>query len=242
MNEQEEINLLLSSFDVTSIGDYVRGDRGEGHYFIRIAISRDSSNHQIPSNRKLHDLSVELKKNGYFVEFLLIDDKSLDIEAGLRATLLHIFGEHVRNSFVSIQAKTAHVWIEPKKLLSQEIFGLIREKVIDYFLSFDIVDVQIALTTAANLPGILVCLRAIRFLAPVGQPALSAYLSKERFTVPSEDWLSRRLDAMRREGRVVRTAEGKYALTMQSILTLGSSKGRTSPDVRRLLALAKQSL
>ena len=104
MSEHEEIRSTISEFGVVSIGDYVRGDRGDNHYFVRISISRDSENHQVPSGRKLHELALELGKKGYIVEFLLFDSKSMDIEAGLRATLLHNFGEYVRNSFVSLQA------------------------------------------------------------------------------------------------------------------------------------------
>lgn len=238
-NRREEISDILSQREIRISGDVVYdGDTG-GQYFIRIPVNRGADNKQNPSHSKLAEARAALESSGFRVVFLLTDELKNDIEAGLRATLLHHDGEHVRNVFMSSIADTPHVWIETKRELTEDVFEFIQARITRYLSEFKIVPKSITTTSGYKFPSILACMRCIRKHAPIDVSSINAALSSDGFTIPSEDWLKRRLDSMRKDGAIIWLAGNKYCLPMSSIRKLGTSKNRTSPDVSRLLALAR---
>ncbi len=208
--------------------------------FVFVCVTRDNENRQQPSNLVLYEAKAKLAELGSMVEFLIVDADSQEIEAGLRATLRHTFDKEIRNSFLSWERKKAKVWIEPKSVFDEKVFRAIRDKALVYLEQFEIELDSIVRTTSENLPTVFACLYRIRQLAPVTEQALETDLISRRFSIPSRDWLRRRLDSMRRSGRIVRLLDGSYALTLASLRALGTIKGRGSPDITRMLALARR--
>lgn len=198
---------------------------------------------QEPSPRRVQQQAGQrprLAEQGVGVEFLLTDAHAQDVEAGLRATLLHAFGGSVRNVFASVQGPKASIWIEPKHQLAEDELSAIKNRASKFL---DEVGVRLEFLTTTvdeNLPSVYLCLRVIRQHAPIDPLKLTELLRVRGFVIPSDDWLLRRLDAMRRSGRLVRQDGGRYSLTLAALRDLGTVKGRSSPDISRLLALARR--
>lgn len=240
MTERTDISNRLTELGIQSIGSIVEDPNSPNRFFIHVPIVRTTDNKQEPSNRKLNEARDAFAVNGIAIEFLLRDTYGQDIEAGLRATLLHAYGNQIRNVFVSSTGMTAHVWLEQKKSLDEQIYAEIKKKVSVYLQGFEITTGSIGTTAENNIPSNLACLRALRQIAPAPADELKAALETRGFTVPSTDWLKRKLEALRKANKVVWVVGGKYALTIVSIRNLGTTKTEKSPDVLRVLYLARR--
>lgn len=236
---QAALHARLAELGISVVGSIVEDADQHGGYFVRVAVTRDGENLQQPSNRRLNELKAIFASEGMRVEFLLNDSQGQDIEAGLRATLLYAFPAAVRNAFLSVDNRAARVWVEPKHALDEAELRLIERKAGDYLEGVGVHLHKLVVTSDENLPGTLACLTLLRQLAPVSVQDLKAQLER-RFTVPSEDWLKRRLDALRKAGKVVWIADGTYACSLDALRGLGSARGARSPDISRLLALARR--
>lgn len=234
----EELRERLEFLGIKPEGSVVKGDSGPAHFFVYVSVTRDGENRQMPSNLQLEQVKQKLLLENIFVDFLLHDSLTNDIEAGLRATLLHAFGASLRNCFLSTDKRVANLWVEQKKHIENDEMQLIAKRAREFLQNFNLTEVNVLSTSMENIPGVLACLRVIRSLAPVKTDRLAERLIELGFSIPSIDWMSRRVDSMRKEGRIVRREDGGYVLSLNSLLNLGTAKGRESPDIQRLLALA----
>ena len=176
------------------------------------------------------------------VEVLLINTQALDIESGARASLLHAYPDAVRNVFLSVTKQGVAVWIDAKRSLDDQLRKSIVERISVFLGQFDLTVDSLVTLGESNLPGKLALFNAIRHAAPTTIESLISRLQRSGFSVPSIDWLNRRLDAHRRAGDVVRLHDGSYALNLATIRALGTSQRGRSPDISRLLALARGKL
>lgn len=235
-------NLLnaLKQLSVPVVGTIIEDFEAEINY-VFVEVVRDRENKQKPSNLSLRAVKQQLAESGFNVEFLLADQIGKDLEIGLRATLLMAFGNELRNVFLSIEKRRGKVWIEPKTQFGERVERAISKTIEIYLSNVDVTLESLIRTTDENLPSILACLNRIKLHAPVTQTVLLRDLVSRGFTVPSEDWLKRRLDTIRRAGKIVRLSDGGYVLTLASLRALGTLKnGSKSPDVTRMLALARR--
>lgn len=239
MSDREKILALLRDLDIEVAGSLVQDIEEAGRFLIFVPVSRDAENRQIPSNRKLHLARERLEADGYGVEFLLRDAQAGDMEAGLRATLLHGFIDDLRNVFLSTDQGQAYVWLEPKRSLSDEKIREITERAKIYLEPFDLALAPIRSMAGENLPSKLACMKAVRLLAPAKLESIAKYLSDQGLTVPSRAWLSKRLDAIRRNGMIVWLDSEQYVMSLQGLHVLGTAKNGRSPDVTRVLAMAR---
>ena len=99
---------------------------------------------------------------------------------------------------------------------------------------------DIRLTTLENLPSRFACLRILRTIAPANLQMLKTEIESREFSVPSKSWLSKLLDTLRKNGLVLRQKNQNYALTLNGLKSLGTSKKRNSPDITRMLALSQR--
>lgn len=242
MSESARIISFLELNQIGITGTVVRDNRPGNHYFVVVPVSRNSENKQIPTNKNLLEVKKQLEEQGLHIEFLLTDAGNQDIEAGLRATILHAFGNSIRNVFASISSGKANVWLESKHQLDDSKRAGIKNRASHFLNEVGIELSTIALVSEENLPSMYSCMTVIRQLSPIDIPHLNAALEAKGFVIPSQDWLTRRLDAMRRSGRIVRREDGKYLLTLQSLRSMGTSKNRKSPDISRLLALTRRGV
>lgn len=199
----------------------------------------DAEKKQAPSNMYLKKIFEELKDLGIRLEFILTNEDFKEIESQVRANLLHRFGQYIRNSFLSTTDGRSVLWLDVKVGLEEAVRSQIREHAVKLLDLYGVKLSDIALTKEENTPGKLVILSAVRRKSPIKLSSLSAYLAGQGFSVPSDDWLSRRLDNLRRTGFVVRQQSEAYSLTSHAITTLGTSRTRRSPDIARILALGR---
>ena len=236
----DEIKEILIAEKMPFTGTIIQGDTSSNHFFVFIAVTRDSDNKQVPSNKRIQQLKEKLLVEGAVIDFLLQDSQSNDIEVGLRATLLHAFGDSVRNSFLSISGNEAKIWIEAKRVLDQTIFSSIKKQADQYLSAFGIQNTVIWSNSETNLPTLLVCLRAIRLHSPINVEDLKKELINAKYDIPSIAWLNKKLDLLRKDGKIIRKENKSFAITYLGLSVFAAEKGRSSQDIKRILALSKR--
>ena len=239
MNSEERIVSILAKHNVLASGRIVEDIFTHDLYYVFVDVVRNHDNHQIPSNKTLDRIREECKTNKLNIEFVLTDSQSKDIEAGYRASIMHSFGDYVRNAFLTLESDGAIGWIAPKKEISIDIIPEIEERSRIFLSNYDILLYGLEFTSAANLPGKLACLRTLRVLAPLTALDLTDALRKKGFSVPSENWTTRILDSLRKGGLVMRRKSGHYVVTLAGLKSIGTQKNRNSADITRMLALAR---
>lgn len=208
-------------------------------YYVFLEVEFDERGHQIPTRRSIDSATSALKDLSINVDFFLVDTRSRDIESGARASLLHNFPDTVRNVFLSIGKEGVLVWIDAKRPLDDALRTTITQRVAVFLREFGLTVESLSTLGEGNIPGKLALLSAIRILAPTTPDFLLEDLQTRGFAVPSLGWLRRRLDTFRRSGEIIRLQDGAYALNVATISALGTSQRGRSPDVSRLLALAR---
>lgn len=238
MLKAQDVERILLADGIPVSGSAVRDSVADGRYYVFVEVKRNARGRQEPANAKLHSMKASLQEKGVLVDFILTDGARRDAEAGLRATLLHSFGGAVRNSFLSSEVRNAFVWVVPKRQLTDDELDSIGQKAKVFLDEIGLELVHVTTTTGENLPSKTRCMTMLRQVAPATSAQLAVALREAGLVVPSDDWMTRRLDALRKAGLVVRTKAGCYALTLPALKRLGTVKGQASPDVSRLLALA----
>lgn len=240
---KDEVVTELAAEGLSVAGVVERAGEDEVGFFVYVPVVRDKSGKQSPSNHKLKKIRNSFSERCVVLEFLLTDEVANDIESGLRATLLFAYPDAIRNSFMSLDSSNAHVWIDPKPNAVEHL-EKIDSTVRSYLKKFKLSLVALAFTVDENLPTGFSMLRLLRIFAPVSLGVFSSKLQERKFTIPSEDWLRRKLDGLRKKGLVVwLKGEGDqphgYALSLKALRGLGTDKKRSSADITRLLAIAR---
>lgn len=239
MSESQIILEILNKNNINVVGNIVKASEDKEQYYVQVEVIRDRSNKQQPSNLKLNSVKKSLLEGGLDVIFLIFHKDSQDIEAGLRAALLHLFGNDIRNVFVTLDSTNVNVLIDPKRAFDENTTTKIRERVIKYLEISELKLSNFSNTLGDNLPNKVAFLNAIKIISPASLEEIHKQLIKKEFTVPSSDWVARKLDLFRKSGNVVRLSNKNYVLSASSLKALGSTTGRRSSDLTRLLALAR---
>jgi hypothetical protein len=82
--------------------------------------------------------------------------------------------------------------------------------------------------------------RLLFAMAPVTPADLETGLTAAGHTVPSIEWLKRRLDRLTREKFILWQEGDEFVLTEKGVSSLPRSLNRNSPDIQRALALARR--
>lgn len=241
--KKDEIATKLSSEQLNIAGIVEKSADESTGYFVYVSVARDHEGVQSPSNFKLKKLKEGFSEQGIDLDFILSDELANDIEAGLRATLLINHADSIRNVFLSLNSREARVWIDPKPN-AQEHLNEIDSTARLYLLGFKLSLLSISFTINENLPTAFVILKILRICAPASLNELSDKIQSKKLTIPSDDWLKRKLDGLRKKELVV-WLKGEpehphsYALSLKALKALGTEKKRSSADITRLLAIAK---
>ena len=241
MIDKQTILATLEQEGIQVLGAVIRDSAGSDHAFIYIPVQRNADGHQEPSNRSMHRARDQLKALGVVVEFILTDALTQDMEAGVRATLLHAFGDDIRNAFLSVEKGSATVWIEQKRAFDEAMKAAVGKKAAIFLKEVGLELGTLLVTNEENMPGKLAFLKAIRQVSPAEPDAIRTELVNRGFSVPSDDWLRRKLDTLRKNDAIVRLTSGHYVLPSRTFDVLGTVRAGRSPDVTRLLALARKS-
>lgn len=241
MNDTAQIVTLLKDADIPVVGAIVSNPSNPQSYFVPVRLTRRSDGGQSPSGRALALARSNLVALGYEIDFILIDETAENVEESLRGSLISSFPEDVRNSFFSHEKGRPQAWVEFKKQPDAETLRRLQEHLRKFAESFSLPGlfmIQLGETHTATKMEVLA---VVRQLAPIDIVTLAKELESQDFSVPSLDWVKRCLDVLRRSALVLRRGDGAYVLTTEALSRLGTRKDRRSPDVRRLLALARRN-
>lgn len=237
MLDANAISKLIEHHNIDGAGSIISNPDDPTHYYIPIVVTGDGV-----SRQKLNTLKKTLYEEGIIVNFLVIHESKLDVEIGIRASLTASFPDYVRNAFLSNMEEAATVWIDQKISLSKEQSNAIETHVLKIVDLYGIKEATVGWLREGHVATKFELLGSIRQLAPVNCAALMEYLKARHFDVPSEDWINRKFDLLRKEGFLIRRADRRYVLTIHALKSLGTQKNRNSPDLRRLLALARGAM
>lgn len=210
MHNLGEVFDHLKKHGLNLSGPLARHDGDKSVIYAFVEVSKDSKGHQKPSNIALSKITDQLYETGISVKFILNDVSNLDLEAGLRATLLHAFPNLIRNSFLTTGKEGADVWIVPKGAAVREHIEEITRRVSIYLENASMSLAGVKLTVDENLPSRTAILSELRIAAPILAEGLAERLTLKGFTQPPIDYLNRHLDALRRANQVVRHKDAKY--------------------------------
>ena len=240
MPSAKELELLLMEFAVDLGGPVVpHMDEGSSFYaFVKVKYGRDDR--RSPSEGKLKGIRDTVLELGYNVNFVTIDERDGDDYADLRKLLNRRYGDKVRNVFLT-RAPNAKwvVWIEIGSMVEDALQSSIQSLIYEYMKLCELALSDIVFVGNLNFPTSTAILRTLRTLAPASPESLREALEHRRFFVPDQTWLNRALDRIRKSGLVIRRKDGRYFLSVRSLSSLGTSKGRDGADVRRALAVSK---
>lgn len=240
MTSFEKVLPFLSLHGIVLAGEIVSNPNITGGLIIPISFSRDGEGKPRPSHKILSDLKNELTAIGVHIDYLLVDRESKSIEDGLRGSLITSFPALVRNSFVTVESGVAHVWLDGKKDPTEADHQKIRSLVQRYIEISSLRGFDVHFISEEQVATNTEVLSVIRRVSPVGCDDLRSYLQEAGFSVPSLEWINKKFDALRKAGLVVRLSDRTYVLTYEALHRLGTRKTRRSPDVGRLLALARR--
>jgi hypothetical protein len=235
----DTVDEVLARHHITAAGPLIMNPTVDGGVYIPLSIRRDSEGRQIPASRVLADIQRDLQELGVVAEYHLVDETARVIDEGLRESLVERFPNLIDKAVVSSEGGSVQVWIDTSHEVDSAQAATIKEHVQRYVELFNVRSFKVGVASEAKLPSNLELISLIRRLSPVDCYTLQSELLARKFDVPSLTWLNHKLDTMRKAGLVVRMENRHYAVTPEALQRLGTSKGRNSPDVARLLFLAR---
>lgn len=239
MRERDLILQTLGRYNIEPAGEFVQNPDLTNGVYVPVKVSRVAGKTR-PSQRALAALKRDLAEARLEAEFILVDPKAKSVEGDLRASLLASHPNLVRNAFVSIEAGRTEIWIDEKSTLSSNEKGALDKLVSECLKRQGLKQDSLQFVGETALATNSEILALIRNSAPIDIEGIAALLRQRDFPVPSIDWLNRKLDALRKSGALISLADRSYVLSAESIHKLGTRKDRHSPDVARLLALARR--
>lgn len=235
----DEILGALNANGISLAGRIVEMPNVAQGVFIPILMHRISDGTMKPAKSALMAAKQQIEGLNYLPEFIFVNERSEEAEHSLRSSLLVSFPDLVRNVFLSVEASASNIWVELKKAASEEERQRLNDHVDRSIDLFKLPSASVLSLADIALPTRMELLSLIRTLAPVDCETLNGALQQRGFTIPSMDWINRQFDLLRKTGFVVRRHDRLYTLTLNALKRLGTGKSRRSPDVVRLLALAK---
>jgi hypothetical protein len=198
------------------------------------------------SHRKLTFLKQQFAADaGLTVEFIVIRGSVQNqIEARLNALLNSQFPKIIKEAFLSFRGDAMYdVWLDPVDSIgdSDRAIKVITATIVKYLKVFDFELGVVQFTDFESLlPSFGVILRRTKKLAPTTAAHLLESFDFEGVKIPSHTWLDRKLDTLRKRGRLIRLPDGKYSLTESALNTVPHGKSRGSSDIERALALGRR--
>lgn len=169
-----------------------------------------------------------------------------DFEAGLRGYINHRFEHIIEDCHISATSPTRYdVFLEPEVSDSREIPRITRiavKYIVNEFLDFFGLELARVHWTKSvkDVPTRITLLAAVKSEAPADLGSIARALEERGYPSVDEGWLRRKFDLLRKLGLVVRSREGRYALTEQALAQIPVRATRASSDVTRALALGRK--
>lgn len=237
MTSKEVLLLRLKNNGIEPLGIAGSGANDEDPMMVYISTA---PGRRAVSPQKASKLREDFFQEGLYVNFVLSDSAEQEIESGLRAKALALYGDFLRNVFFSVVRRHAVVWLDQKVQLTEEKEREIQSALSSYLSAFSYDSISYDNLKDKDLPTNFYLLRVLRHIAPADIRMLKVEIEKREKSVPSDDWLKRRMDQLRKNGLIVWVAGDNYVVSLKALKKLGSTKNRHSVDVSRMLAIARR--
>lgn len=240
MSRAQEIEKFLNENEFSLVGNVIEDPDVENGFTVFLRVSRDNDGGQRPTNFAISKAERQILAKEETITFVLINKLTEELNVNVKSMLMRKFPEEIKNVFTSINDNNAHVWIEPKKIMTPQETVVIRGE-LEGFLPYlnmklgDFINIS-----EMALPSPTFFLRIIRKFSPISTDEIGKKIQEYNFEYPSTDWLEKNLDRLRKKQLVARKKNGQYILTLIGLKMLGSSKDRRSPDIGRALDMAKR--
>jgi hypothetical protein len=219
----------------------LRDQSDQDRFIAFIDVKYDQDGIRRPSEKYVSELKRYFLTIGVYIDFISAKNGAVSIEEKLRFILINNHGDLIRNSFLSIDKNSANVWVVPKRDLSPFERDTVRNISIEFLKQESLTLSGFEFSGESNLISKTGCISLIRKFAPISQENLRIKIEERGFVVPSDNWLSRMLDNIRRSSFVMRKGDGTYVLTLAGLRAGGTVKTPRSPDVQRMLELGRRS-
>lgn len=236
MISKETVREFFASKSIPVQGDVVADSAGDD-FIVVVPQTIVKGGGKYPSVAQVSLAISDAEQLGLRIRVVYSDSFNKDVEAGLRALLVQRFGADLRGVFMTMDSSAGHLWLEEKHRLSESRRSEIKQTSDQYLAAFGYSAATVRVLGGGRVPPRSVLGGVVRIKSPINLDSLIRELIEKSYEIPSSSWLKRELDYMRKDGDVLYTSEGCYVLTWDGLLRYGSSKGRNSPDVRRMLDL-----
>ena len=239
MSRLDEIAKAFNDRGIDLAGSVVK-DLDANRHLVFVSVDSDDEGTQIPSIRALSKVERAVEEEFGAVTVVPVRRADDGISPSIKTMLFRKYPNQIRSVFSSVDRKSVSVWVETKSPTTKERSDEMKEAVAEFIGYFHLELIDFINASELNLPSETTCIGAIRKLAPVTVPDISAELKRLGFEIPGEQWIGKILDRWRKNKLIHRKANGQFVMTVQGLKALGSKKNRRSPDVRRALDMARR--
>ncbi|EMX2133424.1 hypothetical protein AAGT46_002819 [Citrobacter werkmanii] len=198
------------------------------------------------TRRQIENIKIKIKEK-YGTDVLVSFSESAD-KAGMEAGLLAVLNANLKAKKIKsvsmsfFNANDINVIVFCKGLDSKEQVDVER-LALQYLTSIKLVLKGVEYNDIVGVePSLMVILRALKSTYPINLEHLTSYLIKQNYYIESIEWLSKKLDLLRKKDFLIRSLDGVYRLTHYGIEQVPVTRSRTSSDVERILTIAKRHL
>ena len=241
MIDQDKLEDILFSYNL----DFTIVPHAEEHdsslrVFVRVKY--DNYRNATPSKKGLKEIRARIELEELDVELLVLDPEWESVNRILRNWVLRRFSKYITDFHVKRSRREVVISVRLKSGYTADRVRQIKSHIEGFMESIGYGRSNIQVVFSEEGPSLTTILANLRTISPCAIDELTAFMERKNIAVPSEKWMSRRLDELRRKGLVLRNDFGEFFLTAVGLSGLGSKKGRQSPDVRRALVLARREL
>lgn len=187
--------------------------------------------------------TVAKKELGLQIEWIVTpSQKAIAIEAALQELLNRRFPGALSAVFVSsLETLPVSIWIERNSEdEAQPELRALKLVVAEFLKFYDVTTFILLDRDNADTPTNPMIIRRLKVISPATTEELAESLSGAGVKIPNVRWLQSKLDALRKQGLVVRSKTGVYCLTELGLSVVPHGKNRNSSDIDRALALARR--
>lgn len=239
MLSDHRLTTIVEQHGVTLAGAVTPFEHDAGKFYVPIDLAGIPSSEFAEQERVEKNLVGALIDAGYDAELYFINTPVQRVENNLRSILVSSFSAEIRE--VTILRNGLSLIVELS--VNETSYSPAAKRISDFIQKFlrliGIKNFSIESSRNQELLTKIEILSTVRLLAPITTIELSSHLAGKGYKDSTPAIIARRLDSLRKEGLLIRTKRGRYALTFNALHRLGTVKTGRSPDVSRLLALAR---
>jgi hypothetical protein len=222
---------LAAELGLTLLANPVRSVDPDGAYHVILDRSAPTS--------KVRVLQKKLEQDDIFLEISYYGQQADAFRNAIQESISNVFSNDVEGVTIIKSGGTYHVFVLASSN-SNDITKRVEDHVERIRLLFDAPSVSVKVDLDAGKPTATEFLATARRKAPATCEAMQSELAARGFPGLSLEWVNHQFDRLRKGNLLHRQPDRTYVLTHAGLQALGSGKGRNSPDVMRLLDLARR--